>query len=51
MAQWIVTGDAGIDLSRFRIDRFGDRYRDPDALREACLARYSHHYLTPEQDS
>jgi 4-methylaminobutanoate oxidase (formaldehyde-forming) len=50
MAQWIVNGDPGIDLSRFGIDRFGDRYRDPDVLRQACLARYSHHYLTPELD-
>jgi glycine/D-amino acid oxidase-like deaminating enzyme len=48
MAQWIVNGDPGYDMGQFRLDRFGERYRDPAALRDACLQRYSHHYETPE---
>jgi len=48
MAQWITTGQPPYDMSRFRLDRFGHAYDDPEVLTRACLARYSHHYETPE---
>ncbi len=48
MADWIVNGRTEYDMSQFALDRFGDRYDDPTVLAKACLARYSHHYETPE---
>jgi glycine/D-amino acid oxidase-like deaminating enzyme len=47
MADWMVEGDPGYDMTQFALDRFGPRFDDDDALRQACLDRYSHHYETP----
>ena len=49
MAQWIVNGDPGYDMSRFRVDRFGSEWDDPAALRRIGLWRYGRHYMTPER--
>jgi glycine/D-amino acid oxidase-like deaminating enzyme len=48
IAQWIVNGDPGYDMSRYRVSRFGSQWDDPEALREVCLWRYGRHYVTPE---
>ena len=36
LAQMIVYGETEIDASCWRLDRFGDRYRDPESLYQAC---------------
>jgi 4-methylaminobutanoate oxidase (formaldehyde-forming) len=48
MAQWIADGRPPYDMGQFRLDRFGHRYDDAASLTKACLARYSHHYETPQ---
>lgn len=48
MAKWIIDGQPPYDMGQFRLDRFGSHYDDPESLTNACLARYSHHYETPQ---
>lgn len=50
MAHWIVTGEEPIDLSWFRLSRFGPDLDDPEELRRQCLWRYSHHYQMPARN-
>jgi 4-methylaminobutanoate oxidase (formaldehyde-forming) len=51
MAHWIVDGDPGYDMGRFRVERFGTEWDDPEALREIGLQRYARHYTTPERSA
>jgi len=44
LAEWIVTGDAPMDLSLLAPDRFGPEYATEERLAEACRWRYAHHY-------
>jgi 4-methylaminobutanoate oxidase (formaldehyde-forming) len=44
VAAWAVEGEPPIDVSRFRLSRFGVEVDSDDRLRAACLWRYAHHY-------
>ena len=48
LARWIATGERHEDLAPFDPNRFGDRYRDQEALRLACLATYVDKYSDDE---
>jgi glycine/D-amino acid oxidase-like deaminating enzyme len=48
MANWIVDGDPGYDMTRFGVARFGAEFDDPKELRRVGLWRYGRHYVTPE---
>ncbi len=41
LAQWIVTGDPGLDLSSMDIRRFGGQPMPPSELQERCVRRTS----------
>lgn len=41
LAELIVHGEAWIDAAPWRVDRFGDRYNDPQVLRQACVTALS----------
>ncbi|SRR6266508_75408 len=44
LADWIVDGEPGVDLSSLQLTRFGSDVDTEEQLREACLWRYAHHY-------
>jgi glycine/D-amino acid oxidase-like deaminating enzyme len=44
LAEWIVTGDAPMDLSLLAPDRFGPEYASEERLKAACRWQYAHHY-------
>jgi glycine/D-amino acid oxidase-like deaminating enzyme len=44
LAGWIVEGQPMLDLSAFRLTRFGPEMRDEQTLRAACFATYAHKY-------
>jgi glycine/D-amino acid oxidase-like deaminating enzyme len=44
LADWIVDGAPGLDLSPLSLSRFGPELDSEDRLRETCLWRYAHHY-------
>jgi 4-methylaminobutanoate oxidase (formaldehyde-forming) len=44
LADWIVDGQSGLDLSPLRLTRFGPELESEERLRQACLWRYAHHY-------
>ncbi|HEY3058922.1 MAG TPA: FAD-dependent oxidoreductase [Chloroflexota bacterium] len=48
LADWIVDGEPGVDLSSLRLNRFGHEVLTDDLLRQACLWRYAHHYSAEE---
>ena len=48
LARWIAKGERHEDLAPFDPNRFGDRYRDQEALRLACLATYVDKYSDDE---
>lgn len=48
LARWIATGERHQDLAPFDPNRFGERYRDQEALRLACLATYVDKYSDDE---
>ncbi len=48
LADWIVDGEAPVDLSPLRLTRFGTELADEERLRQACLWRYAHHYSAEE---
>lgn len=48
LAAWIVDGEVGFDLSRFRLTRFGPATASEEGLRAACLRTYAHKY-SPEE--
>jgi glycine/D-amino acid oxidase-like deaminating enzyme len=48
LAHWIATGERHPDLAPFDPNRFGDRYRDQEALRIAALATYVDKYSDDE---
>jgi glycine/D-amino acid oxidase-like deaminating enzyme len=49
LSRWIVDGgDRPRTLEALRIDRFGDRYEDEEALRADCFQTYAHKYDTDE---
>lgn len=50
LADWIVDGEPGIDLSSLSVTRFGPEVDTEELLRQACLWRYAHHY-SAEQPS
>ncbi|HCY12791.1 MAG TPA: hypothetical protein DG414_03030 [Gammaproteobacteria bacterium] len=47
LAQWLVHGDAGIDLSRFSLNRFRPEQNDEAWLRERVRHAPSGHFATP----
>jgi glycine/D-amino acid oxidase-like deaminating enzyme len=50
LADWIVDGQPGIDMSSLSVTRFGPEVDTEELLRQACLWRYAHHY-SAEQPS
>lgn len=44
LAQWILGGEAPMDLSIMRADRFLKKPIPPDELKRLCLAHYAYHY-------
>jgi glycine/D-amino acid oxidase-like deaminating enzyme len=44
LADWIVDGEPGVDLSSLRLTRFGSEVDTEEHLRQACLWRYAHQY-------
>jgi 4-methylaminobutanoate oxidase (formaldehyde-forming) len=44
VAKWVVEGEPPMDVSRFRLSRFGAEVDSDERLRAACLWRYAHHY-------
>jgi glycine/D-amino acid oxidase-like deaminating enzyme len=50
LADWIVDGQPGIDVSSLSLTRFGPEVSTEELLRQACLWRYAHHY-SAEQPS
>ncbi len=44
LAQWILTGEAPMDLSSMAPGRAGAARRDEAELQEACRLQYAHHY-------
>jgi 4-methylaminobutanoate oxidase (formaldehyde-forming) len=51
MANWIATGDPGMDLEGFELGRFGDRHYNPDGLCEAAIRAYAAYYALSEAKS
>jgi glycine/D-amino acid oxidase-like deaminating enzyme len=44
LAAWVVDGQPPLDLSPFRLTRFGPELGSEERLRQACLWRYAHYY-------
>jgi glycine/D-amino acid oxidase-like deaminating enzyme len=44
LASWIVDGEPPVDLSPFRLTRFGPELGSEERLRQDCLWRYAHYY-------
>jgi hypothetical protein len=44
LAEWIVTGEAPMDLMLLAPDRFGPEFASEERLEEACRWQYAHHY-------
>ncbi len=44
LARWVVEGHPPLDLSAFRLTRFGPEMRDEPTLRVACFETYAHKY-------
>ncbi len=49
LADWVVDGKPGLDLTSLSLSRFGPEVDSEEHLREACLWRYAHHYSDAEQ--
>ncbi len=46
LADWVVDGQPSLDLSSFRLTRFGPELESEERLRQECLWRYAHYYET-----
>ncbi|MGI8858025.1 MAG: NAD(P)/FAD-dependent oxidoreductase [Thermomicrobiales bacterium] len=44
LADWIIEGEPGMDLSLCAPDRFGPEYQSDAALADACRWQYAYHY-------
>jgi glycine/D-amino acid oxidase-like deaminating enzyme len=44
LADWVVDGEPGLDLTSLGLKRFGPEVDTEERLRETCLWRYAHHY-------
>jgi 4-methylaminobutanoate oxidase (formaldehyde-forming) len=49
LADWVVDGEPGLDLTSLSLTRFGPEVDTEERLREACLWRYAHHYSDVQQ--
>jgi 4-methylaminobutanoate oxidase (formaldehyde-forming) len=49
LADWVVDGEPGLDLTSLSLTRFGPEVDTEERLREACLWRYAHHYSDAQQ--
>jgi glycine/D-amino acid oxidase-like deaminating enzyme len=47
LAEWIVHGDPGVDLSEMSLSRFGSRSYSTDAIRRGAVQVYSTYYDLP----
>ena len=51
LADWVVDGSPGLDLSQLSLSRFGTELASDEKLREQCLWRYAHQYSDEQQPS